>query len=206
MGLPSLSPLPFAHFPGAAATDWLPSLVNAGRAFVTIGAVALFWIVTEWPNGAPAITFAAIAVLLFAPRADQAYAVALEFAGGIVLGTIFSAIIEFAVLPGLETFEAFSIVLGLYLIPGGALMAQPRHRTMFTYMTAYFCSYIQPANEMSYDTLAFYNSALAIVSGSAHAAIGSVVRTAQASYLMYAKRWSFCGVPSSAPPAFPGCH
>ena len=40
----------------------------------------------------------------------------------------------------------------------------------------------------------------------AHAVIGSVVRTAQASYLMYAKRWSFCGVPSSAPPAFPGCH
>ena len=54
--------------------DWLPSLVNAGRAFVTIGAVDLFWIFTEWPNGALAITFTAIGVLLFAPRADQAYA------------------------------------------------------------------------------------------------------------------------------------
>ena len=32
--------------------DWLPSLVNAGRAFVAIGAVELFWIVTAWPNGA----------------------------------------------------------------------------------------------------------------------------------------------------------
>ena len=57
--------------------DWLPSLVNAGRAFVTIGAVELFWIVTEWPNGAQAITFAAISVILFAPRADQAYAAAI---------------------------------------------------------------------------------------------------------------------------------
>ena len=35
--------------------DWLPALVNAGRAFVTIGAVALFWIVTAWPSGATAI-------------------------------------------------------------------------------------------------------------------------------------------------------
>jgi hypothetical protein len=27
------------------------ALVNAGRAFVTIGAAAMFWIVSEWPNG-----------------------------------------------------------------------------------------------------------------------------------------------------------
>jgi uncharacterized membrane protein YccC len=39
--------------------DWLPALVNAGRAFVTIGAVSLFWIVTVWPSGAQAISFAA---------------------------------------------------------------------------------------------------------------------------------------------------
>ncbi len=59
--------------------DWLPPLVNAGRAFVVIGAAALFWIVTAWPNGAGAITFAAIGVILFAPRADQAYATAMGF-------------------------------------------------------------------------------------------------------------------------------
>ena len=53
--------------------DWLPSLVNAGRAFVTIGCVELFWIVTAWPNGAFAITFAAIVVLLLSPRGDRAY-------------------------------------------------------------------------------------------------------------------------------------
>jgi Fusaric acid resistance protein family len=53
--------------------DWLPSLVNAGRAFVAIGIVELFWIMTEWPNGAFAITFTAITVLLLAPQADRAY-------------------------------------------------------------------------------------------------------------------------------------
>ncbi len=59
--------------------DWLPSLVNAGRAFVAIGIVELFWIMTEWPNGAFAITFTAIGVLLLAPRADRAYAAAMRF-------------------------------------------------------------------------------------------------------------------------------
>lgn len=151
--------------------DWLPSLVNAGRAFVTIAAIEIFWIITAWPNGATAIIYAAIAVILFAPRADQAYAAAMDFAAGIVLGTILSAVIKFAVLPGLVTFPAFSLAIGLYLVPGGALMAQPRYAALFTYMTAYFCAYVQPANEMSYDTQQFYNAALAIIAGSGAAAL-----------------------------------
>ena len=51
--------------------DWLPALVNGGRAFVVIGSVALFWVVSAWPGGSGTITFAAIALLL-GPRADQA--------------------------------------------------------------------------------------------------------------------------------------
>ena len=50
--------------------DWLPAFVNAGRGLVTIGAVEVFWIATAWPNGASAITFAAISVIIFAPKAD----------------------------------------------------------------------------------------------------------------------------------------
>ena len=53
--------------------DWLPALINGGRAFVVIGSVALFWVVSAWPGGSGAITFAAIVVLLLGPRADQAY-------------------------------------------------------------------------------------------------------------------------------------
>jgi uncharacterized membrane protein YccC len=170
VGAPA-SPVPRGHGFRLRAPDWLPGLVNAGRAFVTIGSAALFWILTKWPNGATTITFAAIAVILLAPRADQASAAAMDFAAGTVLGTIFSATIAFAVLPGLETFEAFSLAIGLYLVPGGALMTQPRHTVMFTYMTAYFCSYVQVANVMSYDTQQFYNAGLAIVAGTGAAAV-----------------------------------
>src|SRR5438477_1887494 len=52
--------------------DWLPALVNAGRAFVVISAAELFWIVTAWPNGASAVAWAAIGVILLALRADHA--------------------------------------------------------------------------------------------------------------------------------------
>jgi uncharacterized membrane protein YccC len=152
--------------------DWLPALVNAGRAFVAIGAVELFWIITAWPNGAGAITFAAIVVLLASPRADQAYANAMSFMVGVGLAAAFAAIIEFAVLPGRDTFAAFSIAIGLVLVPAGALTAQPWQTGLFSAIAGIgFNSLLAPANQMSYDTQQFYNAALAIVAGAGTAAL-----------------------------------
>jgi uncharacterized membrane protein YccC len=151
--------------------DLLPSLVNAGRAFVTIGAAELFWIITAWPNGAQAITFAAVGVILFAPRADQAYATAIGFMAGTSLTAAFAAIIAFAVLPNSETFAAFSLAIGLVLVPAGAGMAQPWQTAMFTAMAANFVPMLGPSNPMSYDTEQFYNAALAIVAGVGAAAV-----------------------------------
>ncbi len=175
-GLALLSAAPVDRFPARHGVevrvgDWLPALVGAGRAFLVIGAVALFWILSEWPSGATAITFAAIAVVLFSTRADQSYATAAEFVAGVLLGTVLTAVIKFAVLPGVETFEGFSLVIGFYLIPGGALMLQPWRTAMFTFMTAFFCAYLDAANAMTYDTLQFYNTALAIVAGGVVAAL-----------------------------------
>src|SRR5262249_9523551 len=63
--------------------DWWPAFVNARRALAMIGAAELFWIITAWPNGAFAITFTAIVVLLLSPRADEAYALALGWASAL---------------------------------------------------------------------------------------------------------------------------
>jgi uncharacterized membrane protein YccC len=166
-----VSPVPRGRGFRLRVPDWLPSLVNAGRAFVAIGIVELFWIVTEWPNGAFAITFAAIVVLLLAPLAERAYAAAMRFMIGLALATGCTAIIAFAVLPGLETFEAFSLAIGLYLVPAGALVAQPWQTVTFTAMVLGFVPLLSPANQMGYDTIQFYNFALAIVAGSGAAAL-----------------------------------
>jgi uncharacterized membrane protein YccC len=145
--------------------DWLPALVNAGRALVVIGAAELFWIVTEWPNGALAITFAAIVVILLAPRADQAYAAAKGFMIGTSLTAAFAAVIAFAVLPNRETFLAFSLAIGLVLVPAGAGMAQPWQTVMFMAMAFNFVPLLAPANQQTYDTQQFYNTASALVIG-----------------------------------------
>ncbi|MGH6846594.1 MAG: FUSC family protein, partial [Methylocella sp.] len=110
-------------------------------------------------------------VLLLGPLAERAYAATMGFTIGIFLATVFTAIIAFAVLPGLETFEAFSLAIGLYLIPVGALMAQPGQTVIFRAMIIGFGPLLAPANEMSYDPQQFYNAALSIFAGSGVAAL-----------------------------------
>jgi uncharacterized membrane protein YccC len=150
--------------------DWLPPLVSAVRTFATIGAVALFWIVTAWPGGALAMAFAAIVSLLLAPRSDEAYDAALLFTVGAILDLILTAIIAFAVLPALHTdgFFALSLVIGACLVPIGTLLRQARQPWqvgLLTAMTMGFVPILQPANPESYDPQLSYNIGLAIVAG-----------------------------------------
>jgi uncharacterized membrane protein YccC len=148
--------------------DWLPAFINAARAFVMIGMVELFWVATAWPNGASTIVFVAIVILLLSPRGDLAYGAAIAFTLGAAGVVVCAAIVKFAVLPALETFPAFCVAIGLFLIPAGFAMArsrQPAAIAVFTAMGANFIPLLAPTNQMTYDTAQFYNSALAIVVG-----------------------------------------
>jgi uncharacterized membrane protein YccC len=148
--------------------DWLPALINAARAFLAIGAVELFWVATAWPNGASAIVFAAVLVLLLSPKGDLAYGGALAFALGIAGAVVCAAAIKFAMLPALQTFPAFCAALGLFFLPAGFAMTasrQPIVTVVLTAMAFNFNPLLAPTNEMNYDTIQYYNSALAIVVG-----------------------------------------
>lgn len=145
--------------------DWLPAIINCARAFITISVVALFWIVTAWPSGASAMTFAAITIILFAPRAEQAYPTALAFLLGTSITAALAAIVKFGVLPQIQTFPGFCLIIGLVLVPAGSLIAQPWQTPMFVAMTANFIPLIAPSNVMTYDIQEFLNSAMAIVAG-----------------------------------------
>ena len=162
------SPRPFPvvhHRAGLMVADWLPALVNFGRAFLAIAAVELFWVFTAWPNGGAAILFVAIIVLLLSPKGDMAFGGAIAFSVGSVGAVVGAAIIEFAVLPALETFPAFCLALGIYLIPAGFAVARARHPAILALLTAMAVNFgplLAPTNPMNYDTEQFYNTALAI--------------------------------------------
>ena len=150
--------------------DWLPALINGARTLLTILVAAAFWIVTAWPAGAEAITFAAISSILFAARADQAYVNASGFLKGICIASMAAAVINFAVLPNRETFAAFCLAIGLWLVPAGAV-ATRWPNIEFNYMASYFVPLLAPTNQLSYDTVQFYNDTLAILSGAGTAAL-----------------------------------
>jgi uncharacterized membrane protein YccC len=150
--------------------DWLPAAVGAGRAFVTITSVSVFWIATAWPGGAQAIVFATIIALLLAPRAEQAYGAALIFIVGTVVDLALAAIVAFAVLPGLgvETFFGLSMVLAVCLVPIGALLAwarKPWQIGLFAAMNTVFLPLLAPTNVQTYNVEAFYNESLGILVG-----------------------------------------
>jgi uncharacterized membrane protein YccC len=172
-GLALLVDAPHHPSPGArgfrlSEPDWLPALINAARAFLAIGAIELFWVATAWPNGASAIVFVAVLVLLLAPKGDLAYGGALAFALGTAGAVVCAAVIKFAMLPALQTFPAFCAALGLFLLPAGfaiAVSRQPIVTTVLTAMAFNVIPLMAPTNEMNYDTAQYYNSALAIVVG-----------------------------------------
>ena len=151
--------------------DWLPPIVNAGRAFATIIAVEIFWIWTEWPGGSFAIVFAAVTVILLSPRSGESYAAAVKFAIGTAIAAIGAAIALFAGLPNVNGFAGFAIVLGFFLIPAGAMTAQPWNKALFVPIALNFVPILGPANQMNYNTIQFYNTALAIVAGCAAGAL-----------------------------------
>jgi uncharacterized membrane protein YccC len=174
-GLALLVDAPHVPSPGArdfrlSEPDWLSALINAARAFLAISAVELFWVATAWPNGASAIVFVAVLLLLLSPKGDLAYGGSLAFAVGVAGAVVSAAAIKFAMLPALQTFPAFCAALGLVFLPGGFAMAvsrQPAVTAVLTAMTVNVIPLLAPTNQMNYDTAQYYNSALAIVVGCA---------------------------------------
>ena len=154
--------------------DWLPALVNAARAFITISVVEIFWVVTAWPTGGFALIVVANLLLLLGSKGDLAYAGALAAAIGSAGSVLFAAVIKFAALPATETFGAFCLAIGLFYLPAGFVTArtrQPAVLAVFTAMALTFMPLLAPTNEMSYDTGQFYNFALAVCIGCGAAAL-----------------------------------
>lgn len=108
---------------------------------------------------------AAVTVILLSPRSDEAYATAVKFTVGTAIAAVSAATVLFAGLPNVDSFVGFAIVLGIFLIPAGAMMAQPWNTVLFIPIAYNFTPILGPVNQMSYNTIQFYNTALAIVAG-----------------------------------------
>jgi uncharacterized membrane protein YccC len=151
--------------------DVLPAIINALRVVAVLAMAELAWIETAWPGGQGMITFAAIIVILFSPRSEDAYPTAVGFAIGTVLAVGLAAVVNFAILPGQQTFAGLSLVLAGVLVPAGAMAAGSWHKPAFLGMVTLFIPLLAPTNQPVYDPVQFLNEALVIVAGTILAAI-----------------------------------
>jgi uncharacterized membrane protein YccC len=151
--------------------DWLPGVVNGGRALLTIGAATIFWVTTGWPSGAICIVWAAIPVVLFGPRSDAAYTTAVSFLVGGTIAALCASVVKFALLPQCTSFAGLCAALGCFLVPVGALGSRSRLTALFGVLPVSFVALVSPANVMTYDTISFYNATLALVAGAGIAAL-----------------------------------
>jgi uncharacterized membrane protein YccC len=152
---------------GFFVADYLPALVNAVRVFIGVGAVVLFWIVTEWSSGLLAVVFAAVTIMIFSPMQERSGRAALGQAVGTGIAAVVGAIVKFAILPGHETFFAFSLIIAAALVPLGAMSSVPLLAPFVTSATLNFVPLLTPTNEMTYDAATYFNSALGLLSGCA---------------------------------------
>jgi uncharacterized membrane protein YccC len=144
--------------------DWLPALVSALRAFLGVSAAVLFWIVTAWPNGLVAVTFTAITVVAFAPRPGSNMSALGQALGTLVIAVIV-AVIKFALLPNHESFLAFSLIIAIAMVPLGALSTVPILAPYLLPGMINFIPLLTPTNQISYDTLTYFNTALSLLAG-----------------------------------------
>ncbi len=136
---------------------------------------SLFWILTEWPSGLGAVTFLAVTVLLLAPQQEKSAKAALGFGIGTVLTAVLAAVVDFALLPNHESFLALAGIMACFLVPLAALSTVPALAPYFVAATMNFVPLVGPSNQITFDTLSFYNSALGIVGGCLAGALALVL-------------------------------
>ncbi|MFL6602916.1 MAG: FUSC family protein [Steroidobacteraceae bacterium] len=164
---PSSGRTPLSRVP-----DALPPVLNGLRIFVALLFAAVFWIVTEWPDGPTMITFTAVGVILFSARAEAAFAGAVEFAVGCAGAGVVAVILTLAILPAVPSeFLSLAVVLSLVLVPLGMLAAGSWHKTAFGAMVTNVMPILSIQNEPSYEATSVLNTAIAVCAGTALAAI-----------------------------------
>ena len=151
--------------------DWLPPSITALRVVLAIGATSLFWIASAWPNGAFAITFCAIIVVLLPLQGDLAYSASMTFLKGCVLGTGVAAVLVFAILPRVTTFPSLCLALGLATVPLGFLLARAKTPLFYFAASVNYLPMLSITNGITFDASQFWNSSSGILVGVACGAI-----------------------------------
>ena len=155
--------------PTPAAPLWsdpLTAVITGTRSALAIVITAAFWFLTAWPSGPAAVIAAGVACTLLAPTQDPAKITAA--AGATVL--VFAIplfVTQICLLPYALDFFSMAALLAPYLLTCAFVIAHPKIGPLGLLAAVYLAvtSHIDNNSAQTYDTVAFFNTSLAILLG-----------------------------------------
>jgi uncharacterized membrane protein YccC len=144
--------------------DLNAALIDGAVTTVTVIAASAFWILSAWPSGPTAVTFAAIICAITGGRDDPGV-VSINFLRMSLFGAVVAACYVFAILPPLTGFVPLVAALAPFYLFCGLLLANPS--TVQVVMPLIFTGggLMAITNRMVYDFEGFLNNALGYIVG-----------------------------------------
>jgi uncharacterized membrane protein YccC len=146
--------------------DVLPVALNGLRIVLAVLAAALFWYVSEWPDGPDMVTFTTATVILFSARGDEAYPSAFQYAVGTAIAAALAVMLDLVILPPVQgNFVALALALSLVLVPVGMFAAGTWHNALFSAVATQLGPILLIKNQPSYNPTEILNAGMAIFAG-----------------------------------------
>ncbi|HEY0523418.1 MAG TPA: FUSC family protein, partial [Stellaceae bacterium] len=158
------------------------ALLSGFSAALAVLLCCVFWIATEWPDGAVATEMAAVACCFFAAQDDPVPAI-VSFTIFSTVALVIDTVYLFAILPMIDGFPMLVLVLAPCFLLIGIGMAKARFVSAAMALAANSATLMGLQSAYSADFASFMNSGLALVFGmSAAAVVTALVRSVGAEW------------------------
>lgn len=162
--------------------DYGMALLSGFSAFLATCVATAFWIASGWTQGSAAAMMAGIFCCIFATM-DDPVPVMRKFNWLLLIVIVAAFIFEFALLPLVDGFFPLVLVLGLFLIPAGLLLAIPSQFLLGMVLCVNLPNMLMLQGHLTHDFVSFANANLATVLGIVIAAVvTSIVRSVGAEW------------------------
>ncbi|GLU28393.1 FUSC family protein [Brucella sp. NBRC 12950] len=162
--------------------DYGMAILSGFGALVSTCVATAFWVATGWSQGSAAAMMAGIFCCIFAAM-DDPVPVMRKFGWLLLIVIVAAFVFEFALLPLVDGFFPLMLVLGLFLVPAGLLLAIPSQFLLGMVLCVNLPNMLMLQGHLTHDFVSFANANLATVLGIVIAAVvTSIVRSVGAEW------------------------
>jgi uncharacterized membrane protein YccC len=138
--------------------------INGLRAFLAVIATGAFWIGSAWSSGPGALVFVCVMLSIFStqPHPDK---VGWTFLKAGVFAFAMAIICKYYVLAGGSGFEYLTLATGIFLLPLGLAVANPKTALPGAAFMFVFLALVEPVNAQVYDLSDTLNNGIATLAG-----------------------------------------